>query len=324
MRKLTLVVLAVAVTVIAAACSNSSSELTGKTWQLTAISEKVPAFQGVVPAADQSKYTITFNKDGSFNAVADCNLVAGTYKTNGSKLTIEMGPSTLVFCPEGSYGDLFAHALARSETYAVANDQLTINLKDGGILSFVTGAAAASAAPSASAAAVATATPTAKPTASPTPKPTPTPTAKPTSAPSSGATAAPTTAPTATPAPTPAPTPTPGAGLTGKVWQLTAITERNPAFQGVVPADQQANYTIEFKTDGTFGAKADCNQVAGTYTATSSGGLTLAIGPTTMVACADGSLSDLYILGLGNAASYAIASDQLTITLVDQGTLVYK
>ena len=91
-----------------------------------------------------------------------------------------------------------------------------------------------------------------------------------------------------------------------------------------MPPDQQANYTIEFRTDGTFSAKADCNTVNGGYTATSSGGLTITPGPTTIVACADGSYSDLYIMGLGQAASYAIASSQLTITLTDQGTLTYR
>ena len=30
-----------------------------------------------------------------------------------------------------------------------------------------------------------------------------------------------------------------------------------------MPAADQANYTIEFKADGTFAAKADCNQVVG-------------------------------------------------------------
>jgi heat shock protein HslJ len=115
-----------------------------------------------------------------------------------------------------------------------------------------------------------------------------------------------------------------GTSLTGKTWQLTAITEVTPAFQGVVPADQQANYTIEFKSDGTFDAKADCNNVSGTYTTTSSGGLTVAVGPSTLAACPEGSMSSQYVQGLGNAASYAIADNQLTITLTDSGTLVYK
>ena len=44
----------------------------------------------------------------------------------------------------------------------------------------------------------------------------------------------------------------------------------------------------------------------------------------TTVACPDGSLADLFVLGLGNAASYAVASNQLTITLHDQGTLAFK
>ena len=70
-----------------------------------------------------------------------------------------------------------------------------------------------------------------------------------------------------------------GADLTGKTWKLTAITEKVPAFQGVVPAADQANYTIEFKADGTFAAKADCNQLSGTYTTTPTGGLTIVLGP---------------------------------------------
>jgi heat shock protein HslJ len=115
-----------------------------------------------------------------------------------------------------------------------------------------------------------------------------------------------------------------GSGLTGKTWQLTAITEKVPAFQGVVPAADQANYTIEFKSDGTFNAKADCNQLSGTYTTSGSNGLTIVPGPMTLAACPPESLSSQYVEALGKAASYAVASGQLTITLTDEGTLVYK
>ncbi len=114
-----------------------------------------------------------------------------------------------------------------------------------------------------------------------------------------------------------------GAGLTGKTWHLTAITEKVPAFQGVVPAAEQANYTIEFKSDGTFSAKADCNQLAGTYTTSGTNGLAIVPGPMTMAMCPEGSLSTQYVAALGKAASYAIANDQLTITLSDEGTLVF-
>jgi heat shock protein HslJ len=115
-----------------------------------------------------------------------------------------------------------------------------------------------------------------------------------------------------------------GGDLTGKTWQLTAITEKVPAFQGVVPEADQANYTIEFKSDGTFTAKADCNQLSGTYTTTSTGGLTIVLGPSTLAACPETSLAPQYVTGLGNAASYAVANGQLTITLKDEGTLVFK
>ena len=115
-----------------------------------------------------------------------------------------------------------------------------------------------------------------------------------------------------------------GGGLTGKTWQLTAITEKVPAFQGVVPAEDQANYTIEFNSDLSFNAKADCNQLAGTYATTGTDGLTLKPGPMTLVACPEGSLSSQYVEALGKSQTYAIASGQLTITLTDEGTLVFK
>jgi heat shock protein HslJ len=351
MRKLILIALAIGMTAVLAACgSDTENQLVGRPWQLTAITEKVPAYQGVIAPEDQGKYVITFNADDTYNGTADCNKIAGTYKTSGRNgLTINPGISTLALCPEGSYGDLFVHALTRSETYEIADEILTITLKSKGTMTFVVGAAPGASAeattePTAEATAAPTATPspTPKPTPTPTAKPTPTPTAKPTAAPTATATAAPTTAPTTaptaeptpaptpkptpkpTPAPTPAPTPTPGADLTGIPWQLTAVTLRDPAFQGVVPPDQQANYTINFATDGTFSARADCNTVSGGYTVTSSGGLTLSPGPTTTVACPEGSYSDLYIIGLTSTRSYVVANNQLTITTADGGTLQYR
>ena len=277
MRKLTLIVLAVAATAMLAACTSSSSgsSLTGKDWHLTAITEKTPAFQGVVPADQQANYTINFAASGgTFSAKADCNQVAGTYTTSGSNaITVTPGPSTMAFCGEGSFGDLYVHGLSTATTYAIASDVLTLTLKDGGTMTFGSG-----------------------------------------TVPAASAAVAPSVGPGASPAD----------GLTGKAWQLTAITEKVPAFQGVVPADQQANYTIEFKTDGSFSAKADCNQVAGTYVTTAAGGMAITVGPSTMAYCGEGSMSDLYIIGLSNASTYAIASGSLTITLVDGGTLTYK
>jgi heat shock protein HslJ len=314
-----------------------TSGLTGTQWQLASIKQTAPAYQGVVPAADQPRYTITFNADGTYSGTADCNQISGTYSTSGSNgITINAGASTLAMCPEDSFGPLFAHAITTATTWSIASGQLTLSRADGAAMTFVAGVpgstpiAVASPSPSASAVPSETASPSPSPTPSPTPSPSPTATPAPTASPTSGATTVPTTTPTATPtpsptpAPTPTPTPPPGAALVGPTWQLTTITSKVPDFVGQVPEPNQPNYTILFNADGTFSAKADCNTVTGGYVAGANGSLTLTPGPTTIVQCPEGSLSDLYIIGLEKAASYAIANGQLTITLTDQGTLVYK
>ena len=111
-------------------------------------------------------------------------------------------------------------------------------------------------------------------------------------------------------------------GLTGKAWKWSASTTTTPASQSVVPPDQQQNYTIEFKSDGSFSAKADCNQVAGNYTTTSAGAMTITPGPSTLVACPEGSLADLYLAGLAGTKSYAITNNQLVLTTAD-GTMTF-
>ena len=113
-------------------------------------------------------------------------------------------------------------------------------------------------------------------------------------------------------------------GLTGKTWQWTALTTKNPVSQSVVPADVQAVYTIEFKSDGTFAAKADCNQLAGTYTAASAGALTITPGPSTLVACPEGSLAPIYVAVLATAANYAIDAGVLTIRTTDEAAMTFK
>jgi len=111
-----------------------------------------------------------------------------------------------------------------------------------------------------------------------------------------------------------------GSGLTGKTWQWTGSTTKVPASQSVVPDPE--NYTITFNTDGTFAAKADCNQVSGGYT-TSGSALTITPGPTTLMACPEGSMDSLFLEGLGKAASFTISGSDLTITDSDEGTMQF-
>ncbi len=281
MRRGLLATLVLAFSGLLVACTPAAgSQLTGTTWQLTAYTEKVPAFQGVVPAEQQAHYTILFNSDSTFSATADCNVLGGEYTTSGSNITITPGISTMAFCGEESFDTLYVHMLGTATSYAIANNQLTLTLASEGTMTF--GSATGSPAP-ADSPAVAGSPASADPAAT--------------------------------------------SGLIGSVWQLTAVTEKVPAFQGVIPDDQQASYTITFNGDGTFQAQADCNSVSGTYSTAdptaASGDLSIFLGPSTLVACPEGSFADLFTIGLGSAASYGIADDVLTITLVNDGTLTF-
>lgn len=109
-------------------------------------------------------------------------------------------------------------------------------------------------------------------------------------------------------------------GLEG-TWQWTSSTETQPASQANVPDPE--NYTITFNADGTFTGKADCNNIAGTYIVAGSD-LTVAVGPSTLAMCAEGSAGDIYVAFLGQIASYEISGSELKTTFADDaGTMTF-
>ena len=103
-------------------------------------------------------------------------------------------------------------------------------------------------------------------------------------------------------------------GLVGPTWQWTQLTENHPKHQSVVP--DPSNYTIEFTVDGHFQAKADCNQVSGSYTASGSS-LTLNLGPSTLVACGADSLGDQFTALLHTVSGFSVSGTKLTMTLAN-------
>jgi heat shock protein HslJ len=128
----------------------------------------------------------------------------------------------------------------------------------------------------------------------------------------------------------------PPATLLGTTWKLTQIRETTPPFQASVPEADRSKYTIEFHPDGTFTLTADCNQVSGGYAVyrgdgqnnlpleESGGDMKFLPGPSTAVACASGSLSDLLISALRDTSGFNIDSDLLTITLTDDSKLQFS
>src|SRR4051812_34950055 len=97
-----------AIAPLVAAGNVGGGGLVGPTWQVTAATTTVPAWQGVVPVADQQRYTISFANDGTAAIKADCNQVTATYTTTpGGTIKIVPGPSTMAMCPEDSMGQPF-------------------------------------------------------------------------------------------------------------------------------------------------------------------------------------------------------------------------
>ena len=98
--------------------------------------------------------------------------------------------------------------------------------------------------------------------------------------------------------------------LLNTTWQWTSMTESMPASQSVVPNPE--NYTIEFKRDGTFNSKVDCNQVSGSYELDGNR-LTLRLGPSTMAECGPDSLYNLYLSNLAVVDGYEIDNNVLIL-----------
>lgn len=90
------------------------------------------------------------------------------------------------------------------------------------------------------------------------------------------------------------------------VWNLIE-------FPGVGPVNQPGAYTVQFLQDGQVSAHADCNWVAGLWTA-SEGVLDITVTQTTLALCPEGSLEPTYVAALHEATSYLVDGFSLTIS----------
>jgi heat shock protein HslJ len=82
-------------------------------------------------------------------------------------------------------------------------------------------------------------------------------------------------------------------------WKWMTLTDRVKGTNTIIPNPD--NYTILFKTDGTFEGKADCNNISGTYS--QENGFTIQLGASTMAYCGEGSLDQQYKQLLGSVAA---------------------
>lgn len=86
--------------------------------------------------------------------------------------------------------------------------------------------------------------------------------------------------------------------------------------RGLRLVQDPGKYGITFGSDGSVRIKADCNNVAGSYTPGANNALSISIGPSTRAACAPGSLADAWTSYLGAVRSVRPGDEPGTLLLV--------
>jgi heat shock protein HslJ len=107
--------------------------------------------------------------------------------------------------------------------------------------------------------------------------------------------------------------------LTGKVWALTELMGKPPV--------SGTGISAQFTTDGKVAGSAGCNQYSGTYTVSGSNITFTTPMASTMMMCEQAVMDQesAYLKALGEAKTFAIKGDQLTLSGGDGTQLaVYK
>ena len=98
----------------------------GPAWVLTALN-------GAPPLAGTTVF-LTFNEDGSVNGSDGCNNMGRTFEVDGNEISFsEMGPTTLMACPEpiNAQATAFQQALDNAAEFSVSGSKLTLKDSDG-------------------------------------------------------------------------------------------------------------------------------------------------------------------------------------------------
>jgi heat shock protein HslJ/uncharacterized protein YraI len=109
------------------------------------------------------------------------------------------------------------------------------------------------------------------------------------------------------------------ADLVDTLWQWVSLVETMPASQSMV-ADSE-NYNLTFRTDGTYSAKADCNQLMGNYELQGNQ-LRLEPGISTLAECAPGSSYDVYRGLLEQVTGVGTSNGVLVLVLAEDAGIM--
>lgn len=107
--------------------SNEGVSLTGHEWKLQSMTQ-----EGVAVTNPQELPTILFSDSSAVYGFAGCNRFFGSY-TVGDKgeMTVKPGGSTMMFCPDMQFEDVYLKALNEVRNYAINGKELTLTDADG-------------------------------------------------------------------------------------------------------------------------------------------------------------------------------------------------
>lgn len=117
---------------------SQESDLAGTFWQLVKI---MSMDDSVHVPRDSSLYTLSFNRDGSVQVLADCNRGIGSW-TSRSEGQLEFGPvaTTRAQCQPGSLSEKFLSQFKWVRSYVMENENLYLaTMADGSIIEFERG-----------------------------------------------------------------------------------------------------------------------------------------------------------------------------------------
>ncbi len=107
--------------------------LTGTTWQWV---QTVTPVETIV-AVDPARYTLTFNEDGTYAMVVDCNSGGGGFTVDGSTVSIGPGMMTLMGCPEDTQDSIFLQQINNAAGFFFQDGYLFIDqAMDSGTMQF--------------------------------------------------------------------------------------------------------------------------------------------------------------------------------------------
>lgn len=131
--------------------TTASPDLGGTSWALQAFQSSSDTI-GVKKPEDPSRFTMTFNGDGTVHMQLDCNRAMGTYELepgpDGSSGSFTFGPlaMTRALCPPPHLDEFVARQATYVRSYLLEGDLLHLSLMaDGGIFTWkkITGDSAA-------------------------------------------------------------------------------------------------------------------------------------------------------------------------------------